>query len=434
VRDLPALRIRGALLGVVGVLPIVLVPHWATVLVCALVWAALLVLDLLLTPAPKTLLVRRTSPGQVRLGEEGRGRLLVTNPGPRGVILRLRDCWNPTAGLADQRTALTIPAQERRAVDQVFRPTRRGRHTSRALVLAVRGRLGLIERRGTRRVPGELLALHAFGSRRHLPSRTRRLREIEGLAAVHQRGQGTEFDSLRDFVDGDDVRSIDWRATARRRSVVVRTWRPERDRHVLIVVDTSRTSAGRVGDAPRLDSALDAALLLTALAAQAGDRVDVLCADRVPHVQVLGGNARTVLHDVVAATAPVEPALVETDWEMVASEIRRRARRGALVVLLTPIEPGAAGQGLLPVASRIAADHPLIVGSAADPALAEMARERGSIGALYRAASAEQEGIEREGTARALERCGAHVVDVVPDDLPQAVADQYLALKAAGRL
>ena len=63
-----------------------------------------------------------------------------------------------------------------------------------------------------------------------------------------------------------------------------------------------------------------------------------------------------------------------------------------------------------------------------------MARERGSIGAVYRAASAEQDRLERDGVTRALERCGAHVVDVVPDELPQAVADQYLALKAAGRL
>jgi uncharacterized protein (DUF58 family) len=429
-----SLTLRGALLGALGVLPVVLAPSWVTLLVCALVWIAALVLDTLLTSSPKALDVRRSSPGQVRLGQSGQGRLLVTNTGPRPVELRTRDAWNPTAGLEAQRASLAVPAHERRAVHQTFRPTRRGRHRSRVLVLAVRGRLGLIERREGRTVPGDLLALHAFGSRRHLPSRTRRLREIEGLAAVHQRGQGTEFDSLRDFVDGDDVRSIDWRATARRRSVVVRTWRPERDRHVLIVVDTSRTSAGRVGDAPRLDAALDAALLLTALAGQAGDRVDVLCADRIPHVSVHGSNPRTALHDVVAATAPVEPALVETDWEMVAAEVSRRARRGALVVLLTPIEPGAVQQGLLPVAARVAAHHPLIVGSVADPALEAMAAERGSIGAVYRAASAEQDRLERDGVARALERTGAHVVDVVPDELPRAVADQYLALKAAGRL
>ena len=94
------------------------------------------------------------------------------------------------------------------------------------------------------------------------------------------RGQGTEFDSLREYVRGDDVRSIDWRASARNRNVVVRTWQPERDRRVVLVLDTSRTSAGRVDDVPRLDSAMDAALLLAALAARAGDRVDFVAGDR----------------------------------------------------------------------------------------------------------------------------------------------------------
>ena len=95
------------------------------------------------------------------------------------------------------------------------------------------------------------------------------LRQLDGRAAVRIRGQGTEFDSLRDYVDGDDVRSIDWRATARRQHLVVRTWQPEQHRRVVIVLDTSRTSAGRIGDAPRLDAAMDAALLLTALAGHA---------------------------------------------------------------------------------------------------------------------------------------------------------------------
>ena len=102
------------------------------------------------------------------------------------------------------------------------------------------------------------------------------------------RGQGTEFDSLREYVVGDDVRSIDWRASARAADVMVRTWRPERDRRVLLVLDCGRTAAGRVGDAPRLDAAMDAALLLAALAARAGDRVDLLAYDRAVRARVEG--------------------------------------------------------------------------------------------------------------------------------------------------
>ncbi|MFC0674482.1 DUF58 domain-containing protein [Brachybacterium hainanense] len=426
--------VPGALSALLATPFLVLWPSAWTLLACTLAWLALLGIDVLRTPDPRRVAVRREAPGQLRLGTSATGRLLLTNPGRAPMQLHVRDAWNPTAGLARQREHLRIPGGERRAISQVFTPTRRGEHSSRALVIDSRSPFGLMRRSARPAVPGRMLALHAFGSRRHLPSRVRRLRELEGLAAVHQRGQGTEFDSLRDFVDGDDVRSIDWRATARRRSVVVRTWRPERDRHVLIVVDTSRTSAARIGEGPRLDAALDGALLLTALATEAGDRVDVLCIDRIPHVSVSGSSPRTVLHDVVAATSPVQPALVETDWEQVAAQIERRTRRQALVVLLTPVEPSVVEQGLLPVVSRLSAAHPVVIASVADPSLAQLAAGRADAEAVYRAAAASRTMLERDAVSQLLTRAGAHVVDAGPDSLPQALADRYLLLKAAGRL
>ena len=136
------------------------------------------------------------------------------------------------------------------------------------------------------------------------------------------RGRGTEFDSLREYVVGDDVRSIDWRATARRADVVVRTWRPERDRRVLIVLDTGRTSAGRVGSGSAFPRSrrlaatglvLDAALLLAALASRAGDHVDFLAHDRVTRAAVFGESRSDLLSALVNAMAPLEPALVESD-------------------------------------------------------------------------------------------------------------------------
>ena len=92
--------------------------------------------------------------------------------------------------------------------------------------------------------------LPPFLSRKHLPEKLARLRELDGQHKSMIRGQGSEFDSLRAYVLGDDVRSIDWRSSARRADVLVRTWRPERDRRIVIVLDTGRSSAGRVGGIP----------------------------------------------------------------------------------------------------------------------------------------------------------------------------------------
>jgi uncharacterized protein (DUF58 family) len=276
--------------------------------------------------------------------------------------------------------------------------------------------------------------LPPFHSRKHLPSRLARLRELDGRSAVMVRGQGTEFDSLRDYVVGDDVRSIDWRATARRQQVVVRTWRPERDRRVLVVLDTSRTSAARIGDEPRLDAGMDAALLLAALAARAGDRVDLVAVDRQVRARVIGQTGASLMPALVDAMAPLDPVLVEADWTRIVTEIGARVPQHALVVLITALDAAAVEEGLLPVATRLAARHTVVVASVADPTVAQMAADRGDTVAVYDAAAAVRGELDRLAVTAGLERAGVHVVDATPPDLPPKLADSYLALKAAGRL
>ena len=190
--------------------------------------------------------------------------------------------------MAASRHRLTVPAGERRRVTTRLRPTRRGDRQADRVTIRSYGPLGLFARQGSHQVPWTVRVLPPFTSRKHLPSRLARLRELDGRTSVLTRGEGTEFDSLREYVPGDDTRSIDWRATARQTTVAVRTWRPERDRHILLVLDTGRTSAGRVGDVPRLDASMDAALLLAALASRAGDRVDLLAYDRRVRALVQG--------------------------------------------------------------------------------------------------------------------------------------------------
>ena len=283
-------------------------------------------------------------------------------------------------------------------------------------------------------VPGIVRALPVFTARKHLPSRLAYLRQLDGRSAVRTRGQGTEFDSLRDYVEGDDVRSIDWRATARRRSVVVRTWQPEKDRHIVIVLDTSRTSAGRVGDAPRLDAAMDAALLLASLASHAGDRVDFIAGDRVVHRRIIGAPRTTLLSDFVTAMAPLEPALVEADWPMLCTEVSKVSRQRALVVLLTPLEPAAVEESLLPPLAALAQRYQVVIGSVSDPMLDEMAERRDDVREIYDAAAAVRTLTLRGRTASGLRRLGVDVVDAAPDKLPAALADHYLLLKSRGML
>jgi uncharacterized protein (DUF58 family) len=425
---------RAAALTVLGVVPLVLFPGWAALLAWAGVVLAGIAADLLLAGSPRRLTVQREAVGSVRLGEPAEAAFVLANTGRRRVRGVVRDAWQPSAGARSPRQRLDVPAGQRRRLVTSLRPTRRGDRYVREVTVRSLGPLGLAGRQASLAAPGRVRVLPPFTSRKHLPSKLARLRELDGRTSLRVRGQGTEFDSLRDYVMGDDVRSIDWRASARRHQVVVRTWRPERDRRVLLVLDTSRTSAARVGDAPCLDAAMDAALLLAALAARAGDRVELLAIDRRPRAQVRGASRTELLPALVEAMAPLEPDLVEADWTSIVAAIRQRVTQRALVVLLTPLAAAALEEGLLPVVHLLTSRHQVILASVADPQVAQMARRRGDSYAVYGAAAAERAFLDRSAAKAELTRAGVDVIDAVPQDLPPQLADRYLALKAAGRL
>jgi uncharacterized protein (DUF58 family) len=377
----------------------------------------------------------RSGAAVVRLGEDVTTELLVTNPSARPVRGLVRDGWQPSAGAVDDRHRLSLRAGDRVRLSTQLRPTRRGDRYADLVTIRLLGPMGLAARQRSVRVGGTVRVLHPFHSRRHLPSKLSQLRQIDGRSAVRRRGQGTEFDSLRDYVEGDDVRSIDWRATARRGNVVVRTWQPEQHRRIVIVIDTSRTSAGRVGDVPRLDAAMDAALLLTALAGHAHDRVHVIAGDQRVRAQVGGSSERAgLLSEVVSALAPIDPAIVEADWSALASAVVSRHHQRSLVVLLTPLEPAAIEEGLLPVVPALTARHRVVLASVADPAVGAMLHARTTTAEVYGAAAAERTTALRERVAAALERMGVDVIDAEADDLPARLADHYLWLKSEGLL
>lgn len=426
---------RVAVLAALGAVVVaVALPSATGVLVVTGVVLAVAVADAALAGSPRALAVERDGPRAVRLGEAAVVTTRVANRGRRRVRGVVRDAWVPSAGAVGERSSVDLPPGGTHVLETTLRPTRRGDRPADRITVRSIGPLGLAGRQSWHEAPWTVRALPPFTARRHLPGRLARLREIDGRSAIRTRGAGTEFDSLREYVIGDDTRSIDWRASARGGGVVVRTWRPERDRHVLIVLDTGRTSAGRVGDEPRLDAAMDAALLLAALAARAGDRVDLVAYDRQVRAAVTRPPAGDTLPRMVDALAPVEPELLETDHRGLAAEIMQRAGRHAFVVVITGLDAGTAELGLLPVIGRLTHRHTVLIASVADPRLAEMAAARGTADAVYGAAAAEHDRLARARVSEHLRRRGAHVVDEPPADLPPAVADAYLELKAAGQL
>ncbi len=431
-------------MALIGVLPIALSP-WPPrafgMLLLAL--AVAVAIDVALAASPRKLSYTRGANSSIRLGQPADAALVIHNVGRRRFRGLVRDAWPPSARAQPRTHQINIAAGERQQVNTALQPVRRGDQHCAAVTARSIGPLGLAGRQRSQVVPGQVRVLPPFLSRKHLPSRLAKLREIDGLLPTLIRGQGTEFDSLREYVVGDDVRSIDWRASARRADVMVRTWRPERDRRVVLVLDTGRMAAGRVGvdptDAdpagwPRLDWSMDAALLLAALASRAGDHVDFLAHDRVSRAAVFGASRTELLAQLVDAMAPLQPALVESDWRSMVATIARRTRRRSLVVLLTDLNATALDEGLLPVLPQLSAKHQVVVAAVADPRVDQLAIGRSDAAAVYDAAAAERARNDRGTIAARLRRSGVEVVDAPPTEIAPALADRYLAMKATGRL
>lgn len=445
-----ALSWRAAPLVAVGLVWVVLSPTTGTAWAWFALVAAMCGLDALLAVSPRSLGVSREVVGPLRADETTTSTVTVSNPNRRGVRLDLRDAWPPSLR-PTSRHRLTIAAGATAHATTRLSPTRRGTRHADYVTLRVWGPLGLGARQVSLAAPLTLTVLPEFRSRRLLPTRLARLHELEGAAATTLRGPGTEFDSLRDYVRGDDPRDIDWRASARSRELVVRTWRPERDRHVVLVLDAGRSGAlllgapgvdegGRpgesvaLGEAPRLDAGIEAALLLAALADRAGDNVHLLALDRTVRARVSGVRGPGLMREMASALADVSASLDPLDWSLVVSEVRRSVRHRCLVVLFTELPPAGSDPDFLEAVAQLSARHVVLVASAQDPTLGRLAGGHDDAHEVFAAAAADATLRAQDEGARDAEAAGAVVLGADAGLLAARVSDRYLALKKAGRL
>lgn len=426
---------RFALLATIAAaLVMFLVPSWVGVLGACVALLALGLFDVALTARAGSLTLTRDPLTVVRLGRSTEIELVVTNTGTAMVRGMLWDAW-PDSTHADHRTHhLTLAPRTRIRLRTSLTPTYRGDRVAGPVTVRLLGPLGLTGRQTRLDVPARVRALPAFRSERLLRSKVKRLHHLEGRNVANTRGQGTEFDSFREYVAGDDVRSIDWRATARAADVLVRTWRPERNRHMLMVLDTGRASAGRVGEGTRLDSSIEAALLLGGLAAAAGDTVDLLAYDRRVRAEATGASGSQLPLKLMHTLAGVTPQLVDTDTTGLVRTVISRVRRRALIVWFTSLDGPTVTEHLLPALPTLTRRHRVLIVSVTDPDIAAAARDRSTADAVYTAAAAETVLAERALVQESLRRRGVQVVAAAPDQLPEALADEYLELKQSGSL
>jgi len=385
---------------------------------------------------PQSVAIERELPRRVTLGSEGIVAWRVHNAARRRVRLRFSDELAPSLGARARRVRMSVPAGTTRGASTTIRPCRRGRFEPGEVVVRIEGPLGLVCRQARRRVEGSLQVHPAFASVKEAELAINRAHVLEaGARVVRGRGGGTELESLRDYQVDDEVRRIDWAATARAGKAIVREQRPERNQTVLVLLDAGRVMAGQVAGVPRLEHAMDAVLMLGHVATRLGDRVGLVTFDREVRSMVSPSHAPSQLSRMSDAMFDLDPALVESDYRGAFARTLARHRRRALLVLLTELAEEAVPETLLPALPLLVRRHVVVVASVADPEVAAWAdASPADVTGAYRSAAAETALLRRSDTTARLRAAGTTVVDAPPGALGTRLTDAYLGVKALGQL
>jgi uncharacterized protein (DUF58 family) len=259
--------------------------------------------------------------------------------------------------------------------------------------------------------------------------RTGRFRD-EGLRRRGPLGLGTEFESVRDYVPDDDIRRVNWRATARLGRPMSNQYRLERDRDVVCVVDCGRLMAAPFADRTRLDAALDAAVAVAAVSEVLGDRCGVIAFAR----DILRSlpPRRAGARDLVETVYDLEPIGVDSDYELAFQHIRGVKR--AFVLVLTDLLEDSAARPLVDALPVLARRHAVAVAGASDPDIDALVRhEPESASDVYRTSVALDVLAARARVAAQLRRTGADVVEGAPSTLAAACVRAYLRAKWTAR-
>ena len=406
-------------------------------------------LDGLRLPAPADLTGARSWVNALSLDSETEIELTIENRGKLIVECRLVDDL-PNA-LVDQPATHRLTAFPRVPASARYRvePKERGDCQTGWLYLRYRSGLGLVERWGRAPLTQTVRVYPALRTGEEQQIFLSRSRQIDQqLRQTRLRGLGRDFESLREYREGDDLRDICWTATARRGSLITRQYQTERSQAVWIVLDCGRLMRSRLpasrnsqrrhaqdsGRAPsthsKLDYACTTAVALAQLALFSGDRVGLIAYGRGIQQRVLPGRGAAHLRQFIESLAQVYAETGEADHLRATATLNRLQPRRALILWITDLAETAMRPEVIDGALQLLRRHMLLFVAMAEPEVAAMARSRPmTVDQMFRAAAAQEMAGRRELLLARLHENGALTLDLNPEALTSAVINRYLAVK-----
>jgi len=380
-------------------------------------------------PAPD---VARTLPERATLDRDSLLALRVTNRAAQSIqVDAIDELPADLAPLDPVFTGIRIGPHLTAELPYSVRPTLRGDRPLGRVVLFQRSPLGFLRRRVTA-PEGETLRVYP-DTRRFLGREAldpRRIRSELGIRPSRRRGEGMDFESLREYVVGDDPRRIDWAATARRGRLVTRLYQHEQNHTIVIAVDTSRLMGTSCGRRTKLDHAVDAALALSLAALAHSDRVELVVFDSQVRGHVSPRVHRGELGPLVELLRHAQPRPVEANYERLVSSLAARRRQRALVVMLTDfVEAGSAGLEVpLQVLRR---RYRTLLVAIRDPILARLEPGKAATQSsnLYERLVLDDLQRDRETALARLRRSAVQTLDLPPESIVAPLLNRYLELR-----
>lgn len=371
------------------------------------------------------------------IGDPTEVTLYVENGTSRDLHLRLKDEYPAEMNLNDSREAeFTVEAQTTASFTYSITPPRRGHYEFGQTAIRFRSRAGLVwcqvsvgEPQSVKVYPNMRRAreieLKALGARSFLAIQRRAVR----------RGEGREFESMRDYVRGDELRHISWTATARRNKLTTRQYQIERDQTVIIALDGGRLMTGRIGNETKFDTAIHASLALISACARAGDNCGLVVFGR--RVRKYLPPKRGVEHvdAVLEALHDIEPELIEPSYARGFQFIASNSKKRAFVVILTDLVDKDSSRELLTSLRLLRPRHLPLVATIGDRDLnAVVSQAPNEIKDVFAQSAAEEIIHQRETALRMVETLGGLAIDVTTDTLAPRLLESYLKVKERGLL
>ena len=395
----------------------------------------LLGIDLVLSLPKRRLRVDAHLPEQLFIGERGVAKIAIDarwrRPARLELLAELDDDLAPQPPI----TAILQPTADGKAVhadvDLALVPRRRGDHGIQTLHVRWTGPLGLMERSTRLALEQRVGVVPNLGAVRAIALRMFADRSfMAGLKVERYLGDGTEFESLREYVPGLDHRAIDWKASAKHRKLLSQEFRAERNHQVVLAVDAGQLMSEPVTGVPKLDHAINAALLLGWFCLRTGDRVGLLGFDEKIRSWAEPQGGMHAFHRLQALSAEIDYRRVETNFTLALADLSTRLKRRSLVVLFTDFLDTVTAELMIENVSRLARRHLVLFVAVKDPSVDRRALAApATLGALHEAVVATDFARERDVVLERLRRAGAFCIDAAPQDFSMALVNRYIEIK-----